>query len=76
MTRGVNLMALKGWCFRLGTAVLEWTGECDPCSRMEANLGPGAWNALRLRGGITARIVEDGEARLGDALVRLDLAAG
>jgi len=75
VVRGINLMALKGWRFRVGGALLEWTGECEPCSRMEANLGPGAWNALRGRGGITARILESGEARIGDAVARADAEA-
>mgnify|MGYP000731228116 CR=1 FL=1 len=34
---GVNLFALKGKQFMLGEALLEYTGECHPCSRMEEN---------------------------------------
>ena len=69
---GVNLLALKGRRFRLGEALLEWSGEAHPCSRMEVALGPGGYNALRGHGGITARIIEGGVVRLGDALVRSD----
>jgi hypothetical protein len=36
--RGINLLALEHRRFRPGTAVLEYTGECHPCSRMEENL--------------------------------------
>ncbi len=72
VVRGVNLLALKGARFRLGSAVLELTGECQPCSRMEVILGVGGYNAVRGHGGITARVVAAGEVRLGDALLRVD----
>ncbi len=65
---GLNLLALKDKRFRLGTALLEMTGECHPCSRMEEVFGPGGYNAVRGHGGITARVREDGEVRVGDLL--------
>ena len=68
---GLNLLALKGHRFRLGAAVLEMTGECHPCSRMEEEFGTGGYNAVRGHGGITARVLEGGAVSLGDALARL-----
>jgi len=72
VTQGINLVALKGRTFNIGSATLEATGECAPCSQMEANLGPGGYNAVRGHGGITARILEGGRVRIGDTLQRLD----
>jgi len=71
MTEGLNLLALKGRHIAVGDAILEITGECHPCSRMEEVLGVGGYNALRGRGGLTARVIQAGDIRLGDAVARV-----
>lgn len=72
VVRGINLGALKSRRFRLGNALLECSGDCHPCSKMERLLGAGGYNAVRGHRGITARVLEGGEVRLGDLLTPLD----
>ncbi|TCQ86015.1 MOSC domain-containing protein [Pseudomonas sp. JUb52] len=69
---GINLFSLKHRRFRIGQAVLETTGWCQPCARLEERLGPGTFQAMRGHGGLTARVLESGIIRLGDRLEVLD----
>ena len=68
---GINLIALKDKQFRVGGALLEYTGLCHPCSAMETTFGAGGYNAVRGHGGITAKIIETGVIAVGD-LVQLE----
>lgn len=70
VTAGINLDALRDRRFQVGGAVLEYTGLCHPCSRMEALLGPGGYNAVRGKGGITARVLQGGTVALDDPVLR------
>ncbi|UZF94727.1 MOSC domain-containing protein [Bosea sp. NBC_00550] len=74
VTCGINLLALKEKRFKIGSTVLETTGECHPCSRMEEILGVGGYNAVRGLGGITARIVVSGTIGVGDDVAPLPTA--
>jgi MOSC domain-containing protein YiiM len=66
---GLNLLALKNRQIHIGDEViLDITGECHPCSRMEEELGPGGYNAMRGHGGLTAHIAQGGIIRVGDAV--------
>ena len=72
VVRGINLLALKERQVRIGPAVLEVTGECHPCSRMEETLGPGGYNAVRGQGGLTARVIVAGTIELGEVIERVE----
>ena len=64
---GINLLALKDKQFAIGEdVILEFTGLCHPCSRMETNLGPGGYNAMRGHGGITTKVIRAGKIKIGN----------
>lgn len=66
---GINVVALKGLQFAIGEeVVLEGTGPCDPCSKMDEALGDGGFQAMRGHGGITARVVRGGRIEVGAAV--------
>ena len=69
---GINLLAAKSLFkdqkmhLTIGNIELEITGPCEPCSKMEAVLGKGAYNAMRGHGGVTAKVLIGGELKVGD----------
>ncbi len=67
----INLLALVNQKFQIGEAILEATGYCHPCSRMEEALGEGGYNAMRGHGGITAKVIEEGIISVGNSVYLL-----
>ena len=71
-----GLMSLAaGTRLRVGDAVLEVTGVCEPCTHIGEHIGAEDPEALRHRlvgrRGMLARVLADGDIRLGDP-VRID----
>ena len=70
LVEGLRLPREEGVRLRIGNRlVLEITGECDPCERMDA-LHEGLRAALTpdWRGGFLGRVIEDGEIAVGDEI--------
>lgn len=71
---GINLLAAKSLLrdqtvqLKIGEVVLEITGPCEPCYKMEAALGKGAYNAMRGHGGVNAKVITSGKLSLSDAV--------
>lgn len=65
---GINLLAFKSERFQIGSCILEGTGQCHPCSRMEELLGQGGYHAMRGHGGITATVIGGGKINIGDSV--------
>ena len=68
---GINLLSLKGMTFQLGSARLQMSGLCHPCSRMEETFGPGGYNLVRGHGGILAQVLVPGEIKVGSELTQI-----
>ncbi len=59
----------KGMKIAIGSdAVVEITGDCRPCDRMNQTIGPGALDAMKGLGGYTARVLKGGTFRTGDSV--------
>ena len=71
ITRGVDLLNLRGTRFRVGEAVLEYDRPRPPCKHVQDLTEKGMTKALRGRGGICARVVEEGRIRPLDEIVAL-----
>ena len=65
---GINLLALKDREVYVGDVLLEITGACHPCTRMDEALGEGGLSVMRGHGGLTAKVVAGGVLRVGDAV--------
>ncbi|MFO1049738.1 MAG: MOSC domain-containing protein [Geminicoccaceae bacterium] len=73
LVEGVELSRGPAARLRIGEALVELTGECDPCEVMDRQR-PGLRAALEpdWRGGRTARVIEGGRLRVGDAVVEAE----
>lgn len=79
VVEGIPLNQLIGQEFTIvdasGAMVrLQGASHCAPCAWMDAALGPGAWQLLKGRGGLRARILSDGVLRRGPVHVQTAVA--
>lgn len=75
LVSGLNLAAMRSpfadgnnrWAIG-GDVIIEVTGPCEPCSKMEQVLGAGGYNMMRGNGGLTAAILTAGRIQIGDVI--------
>ena len=69
LVEGVELPRAAGGVVRIGSVILDITGETNPCARMDEAC-PGLLKALHpdWRGGVTCSVVEGGPIALGDTV--------
>lgn len=65
LARGLDLNLLIGRKFVLQGICFEGTEECRPCHWMDEAMAPGAEELLKGRGGLRARILNDGYLKAG-----------
>ena len=67
-TRGVDLDALIGREFLVGSVRCRGERRCEPCTYLEGLIGRPILRDFVHRGGIRARILTDGDVAVGDAI--------
>lgn len=74
VTRGIDLNALVGQEFTIGSVRARGQRLCEPCVHLQRLSRPGIISSLVHQGGLRADILSDGEIRLGDAIAAVPLA--
>lgn len=68
VTRGIDLNALVGTRFYIGTVECIGRRLCEPCAHLQRLTQPGALRGLVHRGGLRADVLSDGIIRVGDPI--------
>jgi MOSC domain-containing protein YiiM len=69
LTRGIDLNALVGRRFRVGSVEAVGVELAEPCTKLRRLSGePGVLRGLVHRGGLRADVVTDGQIAIGDAI--------
>lgn len=73
LIEGIDLENTKGEVLKIGEFLVEITGELGPCDRMEEEM-KGLKKALtpNWRGGVTCKLLSEGELKEGDAITFMD----
>ncbi|MCY4420895.1 MAG: MOSC domain-containing protein [Gammaproteobacteria bacterium] len=69
---GINIGICKGLTIGIRDSVIQVTGDCVPCAKMEKALGYGGFNAMLNHGGVTAAVLAGGTIAVGDEIRILD----
>ena len=69
ITRDIDLNALVGKRFRIGTVLCEGMELCEPCSKLAKNVSRLVLPHLVHRGGLRAAVIESGQIARGDSFL-------
>lgn len=69
VTVGVDLNALVGREFRVGAVSFLGMRLCEPCNYLAKQTSPEVLRGLVHKGGLRARILSEGDIRVGDPIV-------
>ncbi len=68
LTRGIDLNALVGREFTVGSVRCRGVELCEPCAHLQSVTQGGVLAGLVHRGGLRADVLSDGEVAVGDAV--------
>ncbi len=68
VTRGIDLNALMGKRFRIGSVLCQGSRLAEPCAWLQKTTPKGMLRGLVHRGGLRADILEDGTIKAGDPI--------
>ena len=71
VTRGIELNDLVGRRFTVGGIECEGEELCHPCNHLQKLTQPGVLKGLANRGGLCARVLDEGEIAVGDSVREL-----
>lgn len=69
VTTGIDLNALVGCEFMVGTVKLRGLRLCEPCNYLAKQTSPEVLPGLVHQGGLRAQILTEGEIRVGDPII-------
>ena len=72
LTSGIDLYALIGKKFRLGSALCQGVEDCAPCAFLAATVHRAVLPELEKKAGLRAIILEDGDLNVGDAITPVE----
>jgi MOSC domain-containing protein YiiM len=75
VTRGIDLNALVGREFTIGSVHALGQRLCEPCVHLQRLTKPGVVAGFVHQGGLRADILTEGEIRVGDIITAIGLAS-
>jgi MOSC domain-containing protein YiiM len=69
LTRGIDLNALVGKRFTVGSVECEGTELCEPCNHLQSLTQQGVLRGLVHRGGLRADVIRPGRIAVGDQII-------